>query len=60
MANENMRLSAAGYAALRTNEGVVMHYYDDTGNNCTWVSERMHTMGLALRRSYGAPFFPSK
>lgn len=29
MANENMRLSAAGYRALHVNEGVVMHYYND-------------------------------
>jgi lysozyme len=38
MANENMHTSAAGYAALRANEGVVMHYYNDarTNGNCTW------------------------
>ncbi|MFM0282362.1 lysozyme [Paraburkholderia sediminicola] len=38
MANENMRMSAAGYAALRFNEGVVMHYYNDApaDGNCTW------------------------
>jgi len=38
MANENMHLSAAGYAALRHNEGVVMGYYNDApvNGNCTW------------------------
>ncbi len=38
MANENMRMSAAGYAALRVNEGVVMRYYNDApvNGNCTW------------------------
>lgn len=38
MANENMSLSAAGYAALRINEQVVMHYYNDSphNGNCTW------------------------
>lgn len=37
MANESMHLSTAGYAALRFNEGTVMHYYNDPiGNNCTW------------------------
>ncbi|MDO1530467.1 hypothetical protein QMK61_16640 [Fulvimonas sp. R45] len=29
MANESMHLSTAGYAALRFNEGTVMHYYND-------------------------------
>jgi lysozyme len=38
MANEDMHLSAAGYSALRQNEGVVMRYYNDapTNGNCTW------------------------
>lgn len=37
-ANANMRMSNAGYAALRLSEGVVMHYYNDapTGGNCTY------------------------
>jgi lysozyme len=31
-------MSAAGYAALRANEGVVMRYYNDApvNGNCTW------------------------
>jgi len=38
MANENMRMSDAGYTALRQNEGVVMRYYNDApvNGNCTW------------------------
>ncbi len=37
-ANDRMQMSAAGYAALRFNEGVVMHYYNDApvNGNCTW------------------------
>ncbi|MGF6922984.1 glycoside hydrolase family protein [Paraburkholderia sp. 40] len=31
-------MSEAGYTALRLNEGVVMHYYNDApkNGNCTW------------------------
>ena len=38
MANEHMSMSSSGYAALRRNEGVVMHYYNDAPvhGNCTW------------------------
>ncbi|WP_082582732.1 lysozyme [Frateuria sp. Soil773] len=38
MANEDMHLSATGYAALRRNEGVVMGCYHDArvNGNCTW------------------------
>ncbi|MGF6855362.1 hypothetical protein OKW29_004249 [Paraburkholderia sp. CI3] len=37
-ANDVMKMSAGGYAALRVNEGVVMHYYNDApvNGNCTW------------------------
>ncbi|RDK02757.1 lysozyme [Paraburkholderia lacunae] len=37
-ANDSMRMSQAGYAALRFNEGVVMRYYNDApvNGNCTW------------------------
>ncbi|MBB5501848.1 GH24 family phage-related lysozyme (muramidase) [Paraburkholderia sp. MM5384-R2] len=37
-ANDAMKMSAEGYAALRINEGVVMHYYNDApvNGNCTW------------------------
>ncbi len=37
-ANDSMSMSTAGYAALRFNEGVVMHYYNDApvNGNCTW------------------------
>ena len=38
MANKNIHMSASGYTALRRNEGVVMHYYNDlpVNGNCTW------------------------
>ena len=35
MANETMRLSAAGMTKLRFYEGVRDTYYDDSANNCT-------------------------
>ncbi|KGX68071.1 phage lysozyme family protein [Burkholderia pseudomallei TSV28] len=44
MANENMRLSEAGWAALRTREQAVMAYYNDQANNCTYgVGTLAHT-----------------
>jgi lysozyme len=36
MANENMRMSSAGLAALRQREHAVLRYYNDVANNCTW------------------------
>jgi lysozyme len=36
MANENMQMSAGGYADLRVSEGAVMRYYNDIANNCTF------------------------
>ncbi|WP_081992540.1 lysozyme [Collimonas arenae] len=36
MANEHMRTSTAGMAALRTREGAVLRYYNDNANNCTY------------------------
>jgi GH24 family phage-related lysozyme (muramidase) len=36
MANENLRMSAAGYAELRLSEGAVMRYYNDIANNYTF------------------------
>lgn len=36
MANENMRMSAAGIAALRRHEHVVLRYYPDQAGNCTY------------------------
>ncbi|AVR25646.1 lysozyme [Burkholderia thailandensis] len=36
MANENMRLSQAGWTTLRTREHAVMAYYNDQANNCTY------------------------
>lgn len=47
MPNASMRMSNAGYAALRFNEGVVMHYYNDapTGGNCTWGIRTLAHLG---------------
>ena len=36
MANEQLRLSAAGLARLREREHVEQRYYNDLANNCTW------------------------
>lgn len=36
MANEDMKMSAAGMAALRQREGAVLRYYNDAANNCTY------------------------
>lgn len=36
MANETMRMSAAGMSELRRRESVVLHYYNDSANNCTF------------------------
>lgn len=36
MANEGMRMSAAGMAALRRREGAVLRYYNDAANHCTY------------------------
>lgn len=36
MPNESKRLSPAGWADLRRREGVVMNYYNDVANNCTY------------------------
>jgi len=44
MANENMRLSQAGWTALRVREHAVMAYYNDQANNCTYgVGTLAHT-----------------
>lgn len=44
MANENMRLSQAGWTELRTREHAVMAYYNDQANNCTFgVGTLAHT-----------------
>lgn len=45
MANENMRLSASGWTALRTREHAVMSYYNDQANNCTYGVGTLAHMG---------------
>jgi len=36
MANETMRMSTVGMAALRQREGAVLQYYNDAANHCTY------------------------
>jgi len=36
MANETMRMSAVGMAALRQREGAVLRYYNDAASHCTY------------------------
>ena len=36
MANETMRMSATGMAALRQREKAVLRYYNDAANHCTY------------------------
>ena len=36
MANETMRMSAAGMSELRRRKSVVLRYYNDSANNCTF------------------------
>lgn len=36
MANERIKMSAAGISALRKREGAIFHYYNDAANNCTY------------------------
>ena len=60
MANENMRLSEAGWAALRDREQAVMHYYNDQANNCTFgVGTLAHT-GLCPSEELRRPVTPGQ
>lgn len=62
MANENMHLSAAGYAALRQSEGVVMHYYDDArhNGNCTWGIDTLAHYGPCTREELNRTVLPQQ
>ena len=60
MANENMRLSEAGWAALREREQAVMHYYNDQANNCTFgVGTLAHT-GACTPEELRRPVTPAQ
>ncbi|WP_233802319.1 lysozyme [Paraburkholderia sp. HP33-1] len=44
MANESKKLSSTGRTALRLREGVVLRYYNDIANNCTYgLGTLVHT-----------------
>ncbi len=61
MANENMRLSQAGWAALRQRENAIMAYYNDQANNCTYgVGRCCFTPDHARRKSWRAPCRPHR
>jgi lysozyme len=62
MANENMRMSAAGYSALRVNEGVVMHYYNDapTNGNCTWGVGTLEHYGPCTQEELNRAVLPQQ
>ncbi len=53
MANENLIISAAGLAALRQREGIVLRHYNDVANNCTCPSSNMTR--LLASHSISAP-----
>ncbi|WP_250433881.1 lysozyme [Caballeronia sp. ATUFL_F2_KS9A] len=60
MANENMQLSEAGRAELRTREHAVMAYYNDQANNCTFgVGTLAHT-GLCTAEELRRPVTPAQ
>jgi GH24 family phage-related lysozyme (muramidase) len=60
--NENMSMSAAGYAALRFNEGVVMHYYDDNpkNGNCTWGIGTLAHLGSCTQEELRRTVLPEQ
>jgi lysozyme len=62
MANENMYMSAAGYGALRHNEGVRMHYYDDApvNGNCTWGVGTLAHLGPCTPEELRRPVTPAQ
>jgi len=45
MANETMRMSANGMSELRRRESVVLRYYNDTANNCTFGAGTLAHLG---------------
>jgi lysozyme len=62
MANENMRTSSAGYALLRTNEGVVMAYYNDSrrNGNCTWGIGTLSHLGPCTQEELNRTVLPQQ
>jgi lysozyme len=62
VANENMRMSSAGYALLRFNEGVVMHYYNDAprNGNCTWGIGTLAHLGPCTQEELNRTVLPQQ
>jgi lysozyme len=62
VANENMHMSAAGYALLRFNEGVVMHYYNDAprNGNCTWGIGTLAHLGPCTQEELARTVLPQQ
>lgn len=58
MANENMRLSQAGRAALTHNEAVRRTHYNDQGNNCTLGVGTLVHYGPCTAQEMAAPPLP--
>lgn len=55
MANETMRLSQAGWTALRTREHAVMSYYNDQANNCTYGVGTLAHLGPCTAEELARP-----
>ena len=45
MANETLRMSANGMSELRRRESVVLRYYNDSANNCTFGAGTLAHLG---------------
>jgi lysozyme len=62
VANENMRMSSAGYALLRLNEGVVMAYYNDAprNGNCTWGIGTLAHLGPCTQEELNRTVLPQQ
>ena len=55
MANEDMRMSSAGIAALRRREGAVFSYYNDSANNCTYGIGTLAHLGVCTTEELRRP-----
>lgn len=55
-----MRLSEAGWAALRDREQAVMHYYNDQANNCTFGVGTLAHSGPCTPEELRRPVTPAQ
>lgn len=60
--NDNMQMSADGYAALRTSERVVMHYNNDNpvNGNCTWGIGTLAHLGPCTQEELQRTILPEQ